>query len=100
MNKKRKTLILQNIDKVLLIAIIALLMGGMVMLVSASMPFAEKSLGDPFAYLYKQSSAVFLGIIGSLIFFLTPSQYWEKLGILTPIFAIGLLSLVLFLILG
>ncbi len=64
------------------------------MLASASMPLAEKSFGDPFAYLYKQSSAVFLGIISSLIFFLTPSQYWEKLGILTPIFAIGLLSLV------
>ena len=95
MNKKRKVLILQNIDTALLIAIIALLMGGMVMLCSASMPFAEKSLGDPFAYLYKQFSAVFLGIIASLIFFLIPTQYWEKLGILTPIFAIGLLSLVL-----
>ena len=69
-------------------------MGGMVMLVSASMPFAEKSFGDPFTYLYKQSSAVFLGIIASLIFFLTPTQYWEKLGILTPLFAIVLLSLV------
>ena len=94
MNKKRNILILQHIDKLLLITIVTLLMGGMVMLVSASMPFAEKSLGDPFAYLYKQSSAVFLGIIASLIFFLTPTQYWEKLGILTPIFAIGLLSLV------
>ena len=94
MNKKRNILILQHIDKLLLITIVTLLMGGMVMLVSASMPFAEKSFGDPFTYLYKQSSAVFLGIIASLIFFLTPSQYWEKLGILTPIFAIGLLSLV------
>ena len=94
MNKKRNILILQNIDKLLLITIITLLMGGMVMLVSASMPFAEKSFGDPFAYFYKQSSAVFLGIIASLIFFLTPTQYWEKLGIFTPIFAIGLLSLV------
>jgi cell division protein FtsW len=93
-SKKRKILILQNIDKLLLITIITLLIGGMVMLASASMPLAERSFGDPFAYLYKQSSAVFLGIISSLIFFLTPSQYWEKLGILTPIFAIGLLSLV------
>ena len=87
-------MILKSIDKLLLISIIALLMGGMVMLVSASMPFAEKSFGDPFTYLYKQSSAVFLGIIASLIFFLTPTQYWEKLGILTPLFAIVLLSLV------
>ena len=94
MSKKRNSLILQNIDKLLLITIITLLIGGMVMLASASMPLAERSFGDPFAYLYKQSSAVFLGIIASLIFFLTPSQYWEKLGILTPIFAIGLLSLV------
>jgi len=93
-SKKRNILILQNIDKLLLITIITLLIGGMVMLASASMPLAERSFGDPFAYLYKQSSAVFLGIIFSLIFFLTPSQYWEKLGILTPIFAIGLLSLV------
>ena len=94
MSKKRNSLILHNIDKLLLITIITLLIGGMVMLASASMPLAERSFGDPFAYLYKQSSAVFLGIISSLIFFLTPSQYWEKLGILTPIFAIGLLSLV------
>jgi len=94
MNKKRNILSLQNFDKLLLITIITLLIGGMVMLASASMPLAERSFGDPFAYLYKQSSAVFLGIISSLIFFLTPSQYWEKLGILTPIFAIGLLSLV------
>ncbi len=94
MSKKRNILILQNIDKLLLITIITLLIGGMVILASASMPLAERSFGDPFAYLYKQSSAVFLGIISSLIFFLTPSQYWEKLGILTPIFAIGLLSLV------
>jgi len=93
-SKKRNILILQNIDKLLLITIITLLIGGMVILASASMPLAERSFGDPFAYLYKQSSAVFLGIISSLIFFLTPSQYWEKLGILTPIFAIGLLSLV------
>jgi len=93
-SKKRNSLILHNIDKLLLITIITLLIGGMMMLASASMPLAEKSFGDPFAYLYKQSSAVFLGIISSLIFFLTPSQYWEKLGILTPIFAIGLLSLV------
>ncbi|SVB98816.1 uncharacterized protein METZ01_LOCUS251670, partial [marine metagenome] len=63
MNKKSNILILQHIDKLLLITIITLLMGGMVMLASASMPFAEKSFGDPFAYLYKQSSAVFLGII-------------------------------------
>ena len=69
MNKKRNILSLQHIDKLLLITIITLLMGGMVMLVSASMPFAEKSFGDPFAYFYKQSSAVFLGIIASLIFF-------------------------------
>jgi len=94
MNKKSNILILQHIDKLLLITIITLLMGGMVMLASASMPFAEKFFGDPFAYFYKQSSAVFLGIIASLIFFLTPTQYWEKLGILIPIFAIGLLSLV------
>jgi len=93
-SKKRNSLILHNIDKLLLITIITLLIGGMMMLASASMPLAERSFGDPFAYLYKQSSAVFLGIISSLIFFLTPSQYWEKLGILTPIFAIGLLSLV------
>ena len=95
MNKKRKNLILQNIDKTLLIAIITLLMGGMVMMTSASMPIAQDFFGDPFAYLYKQSFAAFLGVLSGLIFFLIPSQIWEKLGIFAPIFAIGLLSLVL-----
>ena len=94
MNKKRNILILQNIDTLLLIAIIALLMGGMVMMTSASMSFAENKQGVPFYYLYKQGIAACLGLFAGFLFFLKPTDYWEKLGILTPLIAIGLLCLV------
>ena len=69
-------------------------MGGMVMMTSASMPVAARNFADPFHYFYKQGFAACLGLIVGFLFFLIPTNFWEKLGILTALIAIGLLALV------
>ena len=64
------------------------------MLASASMPIADRDLGDPYGYASKQSFAIFLGFLSGLIIFLIPSQFLEKFGIALPIIALLLLSMV------
>jgi cell division protein FtsW len=84
----------EGIDKFFLIAIIFLLFAGIMMLASASMPIADRDLGDPYGYVSKQSFAIFLGFLSGLIIFLIPSQFLEKFGIALPIIALLLLSMV------
>ena len=69
-------------------------MGGLVMMTSASMLAADKAFGEPFHYLYKQGFAACLGLIVGFSFFLIPTNFWEKQGILTPLIALGLLVMV------
>jgi cell division protein FtsW len=64
------------------------------MLASASMPIAVKNLGDPYGYVYKQIFSIGLGLSAGFITFLIPSRVWEKFGILLPILAIVLLTIV------
>ena len=64
------------------------------MLASASMPIAVKNLGDPYGYVYKQLTSIALGLSAGLVAFLIPSRFWEKFGILLPILAIALLTIV------
>ena len=84
----------EGIDKLFLIAIVFLLFAGIMMLASASMPIADRDLGDPYGYVSKQSFAIFLGFLSGLIIFLIPSQFLEKFGIALPIIALLLLSMV------
>ena len=78
-------------DRLFLIACFFLLIGGIVMLASASMPLSMKEVEYPYDYVNKQLFAISLGLFGGLIAFLIPTQFWERLGILLP-----LLSLFLF----
>ena len=39
------------------------------MLASASMPIADRDLGDPYGYVFKQSFAIVLGLLFGLIIF-------------------------------
>ena len=93
LNRKQHQL-WEGIDKFFLIAIIFLLFAGIMMLASASMPIADRDLGDPYGYVSKQSFAIFLGFLSGLIIFLIPSQFLEKFGIALPIIALLLLSMV------
>ncbi len=93
-SNKRQNSLLNGIDNLFVIATIFLLIGGLVMLASASMPIAVKNLGDPYGYVYKQLTSIALGLSAGLFAFLIPSRIWEKFGILLPIVAIALLTIV------
>jgi len=93
-SKKKRFSFFENIDNLFVVSVALLLMGGMVMMTSASMPVADRNFADPFHYFYKQGFAACLGLIVGFLFFLIPTNFWEKLGILTALIAIGLLALV------
>ena len=93
-SNKRQNSLLNGIDNLFVISTIFLLVGGLVMLASASMPIAVKNLGDPYGYVYKQLTSIALGLSAGLFAFLIPSRIWEKFGILLPIVAIALLTIV------
>ena len=93
-SKKKRFSFFENIDNLFVVSVALLLMGGMVMMTSASMPVADLKFDDPFHYFYKQGFAACLGLIVGFLFFLIPTNFWEKLGILTALIAIGLLALV------
>ena len=94
LRKKKRFSFFENIDNLFVVSVALLLMGGMVMMTSASMPVAARNFADPFHYFYKQGFAACLGLIVGFLFFLIPTNFWEKLGILTALIAIGLLALV------
>ena len=93
-SKKKRFSFFENIDNLFVVSVALLLMGGMVMMTSASMPVADLKFDDPFHYFYKQGFAACLGLIVGFLLFLIPTNFWEKLGILTALIAIGLLALV------
>ncbi len=93
-SNKRQNSLFNGIDHLFVISTTFLLIGGLVMLASASMPIAVKNLGDPYGYVYKQLFSITLGLSAGLVAFLMPSRIWEKFGILLPILAIVLLTIV------
>ena len=93
-SKKKRFSLFENIDNLFVVSVVLLLMGGMVMMTSASMPIGVRDFADPFHYFFKQGFAACLGLIVGFLFFLIPTNFWEKLGILTALIAIGLLALV------
>ena len=67
----------EGIDKLFLIAIVFLLFAGIMMLASASMPIADRDLGDPYGYVFKQSFAIVFGLLFGLIIF-TTSKFLDQ----------------------
>ena len=93
-SKKKRFSLFENIDNLFVVSVVFLLMGGMVMMTSASISIGVRDYADPFHYFFKQGFAACLGLIVGFLFFLIPTNFWEKLGILTALIAIGLLALV------
>ncbi len=86
---------LDDFDPVLLIAFIALLSIGLIMVASSSISVAERNFSNPFYYLQRQLIFVFIGLIASLTVFKIRLVQWEKSGMSLLIFALFLLLLVL-----
>jgi cell division protein FtsW len=82
-------------DAVLLTLVLALLLGGFVILASASIAVSDNTTGDPFHYLERQLIAAAIGCVAGFFCLHVPVQVWRTLGPLSLLVGLGLLFVVL-----
>ena len=70
----------QRYDSQFIIAVLALMGIGLVMVASSSISIATRALGEPLYYFLRQSVYVALGIVMMLVATRIPLQVWRKLG--------------------
>jgi len=87
-----------QIDPVLLAIALALLMGGFVILASASISISDSVANNPFFYVERQLLAAVIGGGAGFICLFVPMQVWRSLG--PVLLLVGLLLLVVVLIPG
>ena len=84
-----------KIDGVLLGIVLALLLGGFVILASASISISENATGNPFFYLQRQLIAAALGAGAAVFCLFVPMQVWRNLGPVMLFAGLVLLAVVL-----
>ena len=84
-----------KIDPVLLAITGALLLGGFVILTSASISISDNAAGNPFFYIQRQLLAAAIGAVAGAICLFIPMQVWQKLGPLMLFTGLALLVVVL-----
>lgn len=84
-----------RIDPVLLVIAGALLLGGFVILASASISISDNAAGNPFFYIQRQLLAAIIGIVAGAICLFIPMRVWQSLGPLMLFTGLALLVLVL-----
>jgi cell division protein FtsW len=84
-----------QMDSVLLLIGLVLLIGGLVVLASASISVSDNTAGDPFFYVRRQLVAAVIGIAASFVCLYIPMSVWRNLGPLMLLIAIALLIVVL-----
>ena len=87
-----------QIDSVLLIIAVALLMGGFVILASASISISNNAATTPFFYIQRQLVAAAIGAVAGFICLFIPMRLWRSLGPL--ILFVGFMLLIVVLIPG
>jgi len=70
----------RNWDMVVILVTVALLGLGLVMVMSASIPIAEKRLGQSFYYFTRQSVFVVVGLLAALLVTRIPIKHWQQAG--------------------
>jgi cell division protein FtsW len=83
------------VDPVILALSMLLLLGGMVVLASASISISDGATGDPFYYIERQALAAVLGAAGGLVCLYVPLKTWRALGPLLLLVGLALLIVVL-----
>jgi cell division protein FtsW len=84
-----------KIDPVLLTIVLALLLGGFVILASASISISDNVADNPFFYIQRQLLAAAIGaVVGGICLFI-PMQVWQNMGPLVLFVGLALLVLVL-----
>jgi len=84
-----------ELDPVLLGTALALLFIGIVMVTSASITTADRSMGEPFYYLYRQLVFAGMGLVVATLLIAMPTRWWEALGVVALGCALILLLAVL-----
>jgi cell division protein FtsW len=88
---------MSRFDSYLFNSALILLLLGLVMVFSTTIPFAVKT-GDPFFYFWRQSTFALIGILSCVALFQIPIQTWEKWSV--ALLFIGILLLVATLLFG
>jgi cell division protein FtsW len=83
----------QRYDSQLIIAVLALMGIGLVMVASSSISIATRALGDPLYFFWRQSFYVALGLVMMLVATRIPLQVWRKSG--PVLLGVGALMLLL-----
>ncbi len=84
-----------KLDVPLLMISLALFLGGLVILGSASITTADNMTGQPFFYVYRQLVAAAIGLAGAAVCLYVPMRVWQSLGFLALLVGIALLVVVL-----
>jgi len=84
-----------KLDPVLLTIVLALLLGGLVILASASITISDNSTGNPFHYVERQLLAAAIGTAAGAFCLFVPMRIWQSLGPLMLLIAVALLCIVL-----
>ncbi len=84
-----------QMDLVMLSIGLALLIGGLVILASASISVSDNAVGDPFYYVQRQVIAALIGGALGFICLFIPTSMWRTLGPLLLLIAFALLLVVL-----
>jgi cell division protein FtsW len=84
-----------QIDPVLMTIGTALLLGGLVILASASVSISDNAVGNPFYYVERQAVAAAIGGIAAFICLFIPMHVWQTLSPLMLFVGLALLVVVL-----
>ncbi len=84
-----------KIDAVLLSIVLALLLGGFVILASASISISENVANNPFFYVQRQLLAAGIGAVAGIVCLFIPMQVWQNLGPVMLLLGLALLVVVL-----
>jgi len=84
-----------KLDPVMLGLVLVLLLGGFVILASASITISDNATGNPFFYLERQLVAAAIGLAAGLFCLFVPMHVWQTLGPLLLLVGLALLVVVL-----
>jgi len=92
--KQKRANIIWTSDYWLLGTVLTIIILGLIMVGSTSISIAEKNIGEPFYYLWRQLTFAGIGLFGALIVSKIPMRIWQGLGPVLVIISILLLLLV------
>ncbi|HLT90660.1 MAG TPA: putative lipid II flippase FtsW [Woeseiaceae bacterium] len=81
-------------DPAILGLALAILLGGLVVLASASISISDNVSGDPFFYVRRQALAAVVGVLAAWCCVLVPMSVWQSLGPLLLLAGVALLAAV------